>query len=222
VPSLSLMLDPEIEFDEDDPADYALFGIRYMLLPAGMEAPVPAQRALVDGNYSLWVIASNSYVDLVQVTGALSADRADIGSKSLVFMDMLEANQDWAVKWPGVRPPPAPSVPAAQAQLGISSPGTVDSVQASPPEGSFSAEVTMAKPGTLLFSVAYDPGWHAWVDGRATRTEMLAPALIGVNLGPGKHYIVFRYSGFQWYPELLVFGLLSVAGTFLLGRRWRF
>jgi hypothetical protein len=222
VPSLSLMLDPEIEFDEDDPADYAVFGIRYMLLPTGMEAPVPAQRALIDGNYSLWVIASNSYVDLVQVTGTLSADRADIGSKSLVFMNMLEANQDWAVQWAGASPPPAPSVPAVQAQLGVASPGRVDSVQASPPEGSFSTEVTMRKPGTLLLSVAYDPGWHAWVDGRATPTEMLAPALIGVKLAPGRHYIVFRYSGFQWYPELWAFGLLSVAGTFLLGRRWRF
>ncbi len=107
VPSLSLMLDPEIQFDEDDPADYALFGVRYMLLPTGMNAPVPAQRALADGNYSLWVIASNSYVDLVQVTGTLSADRADIGSKSLVFMDLLQANQDWDVIWPGRGPSPA-------------------------------------------------------------------------------------------------------------------
>jgi len=222
VPSLSLMLDPEIEFDEDDPADYALFGVRYMLLPTGMDAPVPAQRALVHGNYSLWVIASNSYVDLVQVTGTLSADRADIGSKSLVFMDLLQANQDWAVKWPGAGPPPEPSVPAAQAQLGVASPGTIDSVQASPPESSFSTEVTMDKPGTLVFSVSYDPGWHAWVDGRPTRTEMLAPALVGVKLAPGRHYIVFRYTGFQWYPELWAFGLLSVAGVFLFGRRRRF
>jgi hypothetical protein len=222
VPSLSLMLDPEIEFDEDDPADYALFGVRYMLLPTGMDAPVPAQRALVHGNYSLWVIASNSYVDLVQVTGTLSADRADIGSKSLVFMDLLQANQDWAVKWPGAGPPPEPSVPAAQAQLGFASPGTIDSVQASPPESSFSTEVTMDKPGTLVFSVSYDPGWHAWVDGRPTRTEMLAPALVGVKLAPGRHYIVFRYTGFQWYPELWAFGLLSVAGVFLFGRRRRF
>ncbi len=72
-----------------------------------------------------------------------------------------------------------------------------------------------------MFSVAYDPGWHAWVDGRSAPTEMLAPALVGVKLAAGKHYIVFRYSGFQWYPELWAFGLLSVGGMFLLGRRWR-
>jgi len=221
VPSQSLMLDPEIEFDENNPADYALFGIRYMLLPTGMNAPVPAQRAIVDGNYSLWVIAPNSYIDLVQVTGTLSADRADIGSASLMFLDMLQVDQDWAVKWPGASPPPTPSVSALQAQLGVASPGTVDSVQASPPEGSFSSEVTMHEPGTLLFSVSYDPGWHAWVDGRPTRTEMLAPALVGVKLAAGRHYIIFRYNGFQWYPVLWAFGLLSLAGTFLLSRRWR-
>jgi len=222
VPSLSLMLDPEIEFDEDNPADYSLFGVRYMLLPTGMAAPVPAQRALVDGNYSLWVIASNTYIDLVQVTGTLSADRADIGSESLMFLQELQDDQDWAVKWPGSSPPPAPAVSALRAAMGVPSPGTVDSVQASPPEGSYSTEVTMDKPGTVVFSVAYDPGWHAWVDGRPTRTEMLAPALVGVNLAPGRHDIVFRYTGFQWYPELWGFGLLSVAGMFLLGRRWRF
>ncbi len=93
VPSLSLMLDPELEFDQDDPADYSLFGVRYMLLPTGMAAPVPAQKALVDGNYSLWVIAPNSYIDLVEVTGTLSADRADIGSESLMFLQELQTTR---------------------------------------------------------------------------------------------------------------------------------
>jgi hypothetical protein len=219
VPSLSLMLDPDLEFDEDDPADYALFGVRYLLLPTGMANPVPAQRVLVDAGYSLWVIASNSYVDLVNVTGTISADRADIGSKSLVFLEILQAAQDWYVKWPGSGPPPQTS-PAAAA-TDVISPGTVNSVQASPPEGSYSTEVTMERPGTLVLSIAYDPGWHVWVDGRATPTEMLAPALIGVNLAAGRQYVVFRYSGFKWYPELWAFGILSVAGTFLLCRRWR-
>jgi hypothetical protein len=221
VPSLSLMLDPEIDFDEDNPADYALFGVRYLLLPTDMATPVPAQRVMTDGTYSLWVIAPNSYVDLVHVTGTISADRADIGSESVVYLQLLQPNQVSSVKWPGERPPPAPSVTALQAQLGVPSPGTVDSVQASPPQGSFSTEVTLTKPGTLVFSAAYDPGWHAWVDGRATPTEMVAPALVGVNLAPGKHHIVFRYSGFQWYPELWAFGLLSLVAMWLLGRAWR-
>jgi hypothetical protein len=219
VPSLSLMLDPEIEFDEDNPADYAIFGVRYLVLPTDMSSPVPAQRVLADGGYSLWTIPSNSYVDLVQVTGTISADRADIGSESLLFLDGLEPDQESSVKWPGASPPAPPSLSPLQAEMGVASPGTVNGVQASPPEGYFSADVTMRKPGTLLFSAAYDPGWHAWVDGRPMPTEMLAPALVGVHLAPGEHHIVLRYSGFQWYPELWAFGLLGVAGMFLIGRR---
>ncbi len=78
----------------------------------------------------------------------------------------------------------------------------------------------MLKPGALLLSVSYDPGWHAWVDGRPVRTEMLAPALVGVQLGPGEHHVVFRYVGFRWYPELWALGLAGLAGAYWVGRRW--
>ena len=78
----------------------------------------------------------------------------------------------------------------------------------------------MFKPGTLLFSASYDPGWHASVDGRPVRTEMLAPALVGIQLGPGPHQVVFRYIGFRWYPELWALGVLALAGVFWVGRRW--
>ena len=80
VPTLSLMLDPETNFDEDNPSDYTIFGVRYLLLPVGMTPPVPAQPVMEHGIYSLWQISSNGYVDLVQLTGTLSADRADIGN----------------------------------------------------------------------------------------------------------------------------------------------
>ena len=65
VPSLSLMLDAEADFDEDNPADYPLFGVRYLVLPAGMPVPVPAQEVMARGNYVLWQVPRS-------VTSALS------------------------------------------------------------------------------------------------------------------------------------------------------
>jgi hypothetical protein len=220
VPTLSLMLDPETNFDEDNPADYALFGIRYVLLPAGAGSPVPAQRVMVNGPYSLWQINSNGYVDPVDVTGDLSANRADVGSRSLDLLYELGPNEDWSVQWPGLPPPPA-AAQGANVERGLAPPGTVDHTRADLSSGSFRATVTMHKAGTLLFSVSYDPGWHAWVDGRPVRTEMLAPALVGVQLGAGQHHVVFRYLGFRWYPELWAVGLLGLAGAFWAGRRWQ-
>jgi hypothetical protein len=38
----SLMTDPEYYFDDRDLSDYRLFGIRYLILPAGQQPPVRA------------------------------------------------------------------------------------------------------------------------------------------------------------------------------------
>ena len=217
VPSLSLMLDAEADFDELNPADYPLFGVRYLVLPAGMPAPVPAQEVMARGNYVLWEVASSGYVSLVEVTGSITADRADIATRFLAYLDELGPNQDWAVRWPGL------PVPASAVALGPSppAPGVVDSVRPDLAAGALSTRVTLRQPGALLLSVAYDPGWHAWVDGRPVQTEMLAPALVGVDLGPGTHNVIFRYQGFGWYPELWALGLLALGGMGMTGYRRR-
>jgi hypothetical protein len=219
VPSLSLMLDAEADFDEDNPADYPIFGIRYLLLPAGLATPVPAREVMVKGNYALWQITSNGYVDLVQLTGTVAEDRADIGSRSLAFLEELAPHEDWAVKWPG-RPAPggAPGVPGAPGPGPL---GVVDSVGADLSKGMLRTEVTLRRPGEVLVSVAYDPGWHAWVDGHPVQTEMLAPALVGVAVPGGRHDVVLRYEGFGWYPELWALGLFALVGTGMIGYRGR-
>jgi len=76
-----------------------------------------------------------------------------------------------------------------------------------------------------MFSVSYDPGWEATVDGRPAPTVMLAPALVGVPVGPGYHRVALVYHGFGWYPELAAAGALGVVGAAaaaaLYGRRRR-
>jgi hypothetical protein len=220
VPTTSLMLGPEAEFDEDNPADYALFGIRYLLLPAGLSPVVPAQEIMSRGAYSLWQYSDVGYAELVQVTGRLTANRSDIGTQSQLLLDTLGAGQDWSVEWPGLPGPSQAKEPSISPSAALPSPGIVENVGTDLDRGELSARVTMTEQGTLLFSVAYDPGWHAWVDGRAVPTEMLAPALLGVHLTPGRHQVVLRYIGFGWYPELWAGGLLSLVVLGAVGRWW--
>ena len=126
-----------------------------------MPAPVPAEHVMTRGNYALWQVPSVGYVSLVQVTGSITADRADIGGRFLAFLDELR-NQDWAVRFPGL---PVPvGVPAAGLAPGPSppAPGVVDEVKPDLAAGALSTKVTLRKPAALLLSVAYDPGWHAW------------------------------------------------------------
>lgn len=221
VPTLSLMLDPLADFDDNDPADFPLFGTRYILVPYGMSAPVPAHRVMVSGTYALWAIGRSGYASTVQVKGVLDADRADIGGLSLGFLASVGPNQDMAVQWPGL--PPPSTAPAGPTQP-VAVPGTVNYVRAHLAQGAMEIGVTMHTPGDLLAAIAYDPGWHAWVDGKPVATVMLAPAVTGVRLGRGRFRVVLRYQGYRWYPELWLAGL---AGLLALGvadralwRRW--
>ena len=88
----SLMTDPEYYFDESDPSDYRLFGIRYLILPAGRQSPVPAQMAMRSGPYSLWMVDGTGYVQAGQIVGEISANRANIGTRSLPVLDSGEAD----------------------------------------------------------------------------------------------------------------------------------
>jgi Bacterial membrane protein YfhO len=190
------------------------------LLPAGLSPAVPAREIMARGAYSLWQYSDAGYAELVQVTGRLTANRFDIGPRSQLLLDTLGAGQDWSVAWPGLPGPRSPKEPSISPGTALPSPGIVASVRPDLGRGEISADVTMTEPGALLFSVAYDPGWHAWVDGQPARTEMLAPALVGVQLTPGRHDVVLRYIGFGWYPELWVAGLLSLAVLWAGGRWW--
>jgi hypothetical protein len=219
-PSLSLMVDPESHFDEDNPADYALFGVRYIFLPTGTGPPVPARRLMADGLYSLWQVGNNGYVELVQLTGSLSADRSDIGSRSAPLLETLGPGEDSSVQWPGVQADPTDAVPGYPAPGPPASLGTVETTRPDLADGTISTEVKMAQAWTLLLSVTYDPGWHVQVNGHAAATVMLAPALIGVDLPQGVYRVAFRYTGYQWYPELWAFGLAGLAAAFALGWRW--
>ncbi|HXW81391.1 MAG TPA: hypothetical protein VEJ84_17950, partial [Acidimicrobiales bacterium] len=137
VPTLSLMLDPETNFDEDNPADYTIFGIRYLLLPVGASPPVPAQLVMQHGIYSLWQISANGYVDLVQLTGTLSADRADIGSHSWELLYTLVPHEDWSVNWPGMPAAAVPEVTETSSPTGLPPLGSVDSSSNNLAYGSF-------------------------------------------------------------------------------------
>lgn len=216
VPSLSLMLDPEAGFDEDNPADYPIFGVRYIVLPNGMSPPVPAQRLLASGVYALWSIPSSGYASTVDVQGTIVADRADIGSQSLGFLAAVGANEDSAMLWPG-GPAPEPQSPAL-APGGTTAPGRVVYTTAHLAQGRMVVGVDMHNTGSLLVSVAYDPGWQAWANGKRVPLEMLAPAVLGIRLSPGHYTVVLRYQSYPWYPELWAIGLIALVGVGRLDR----
>src|SRR5215469_11463595 len=87
----SLMTDPEYYFDDRDPSDYRLFGIRYLILPLGDRPPVPARLAVRSGSYCLWTIDGTGYVQVGQIVGEISANRTNVGTRSIPVLSQSSA-----------------------------------------------------------------------------------------------------------------------------------
>jgi hypothetical protein len=218
----SLMTDPEDYFNERNLSDYRLFGIHYLIIPTGSRPPVPAQLELRAGRYSLWTLpGSGGVVHPGTIVGRLTADRTDIGTRSIPALNarLARAGDYLLVAYgqPGGRgprlPQPSSAVPA----------GTLSAESDELQHGLAAASVRMRRAGVVVLSASFDPGWTATVDGRRSRTEMVAPALIATVVPAGTHRIVFRYRGWPDYPLLFAIGAATLfALAYIARRRSRF
>ena len=217
----SLMTDPEYHFDQSDPGDYAVFGVRYLLLPSGTPPPVPARLVMVRTPYALWEVPSVGYLSVARSVGTVVEDRADVGRASVPFLRsaLPGAGRTLLVDWDGVRSATTTRPPGSGPPVAGGPPGRVVVQQARLAQGAAGATVRMARSGLVVLSASFDPGWQAQVDGRPVATVMVAPALVAVPVGPGTHRVEFRYVGYAGYPLLLVLSALTMIGA-LVGDRW--
>ncbi len=204
----SLMSDPEAYFDDQVPADYALFGVRFVILPAGHKAPRGALFLKKSGPYQLWELPHNGYIQVVDTYGPpLHETKSHMGADSATF---VRSNLAGAHLYPvvefGSRAAAAPTLAPGEAHG--TQPGSVVADTEDLAEGQAAAVVQVRRTSVVLLKVTYDPGWTATVDGRPAPTEMIAPAFVGVRVGPGRHVVVFSYQAFSFYPELFVLALL--------------
>ena len=87
--------------------------------------------------------------------------------------------------------------------------------------GAARAVVKTNRRATVVLSASYDPGWHATVNGRPAPTVMVAPALVGVVVGPGTHTVSFTYDGYGSYALLFVLALVTLVAAAVAPLVWR-
>ncbi|HTW98525.1 MAG TPA: YfhO family protein [Acidimicrobiales bacterium] len=218
--SASLMSNPEQHFDDANPADYAMFGVAYLILPFGTSPPVAAKLVRTAGDFQLWSVASTvagtGYVQVVDTQGTITEDRLDVGVQSASFVSSKLAAEG---RYPTVAYAGSPAAPPTLA-AGATPSGPPGKVLGEPhlelADGFARAVVDANRRAVVLLKVSYDPGWHVEVDGHPAPTEMVAPALLGVTVGPGRHVVTFTYSGYGLYPLFFALSLLTLASMLLL------
>lgn len=84
----------------------------------------------------------------------------------------------------------------------------------------FSCQIKIEKKGLLFFSIPYDEGWQATVNGQPVRIEKVDVGLMAIQADIGEQEVVFTYSpvGLKAGITLSV-GSLLVTITYLLWRR---
>jgi hypothetical protein len=205
----SLMTGPEYFFDDRDPSDYRLFGIRYLILPARGQPPVRARLAMRSGPYWLWTIGGAGYVQAGRIVGEISANRTNVGARSVrLLRSGLAADGAYLGVRYGSGGGGNGPLPTVRSQ---SSAGEASAERADLDDGEASATVRMRRPGVAVLSASYDPGWTATVNGRRRPIRMVAPALVAVDVPAGTDHVVFRFYGYGDYPALLALCGLTLA-----------
>jgi hypothetical protein len=84
-------------------------------------------------------------------------------------------------------------------------------------------DVDLPRPGVLVASESYYPGWRASVDGRPTEILVADYLLRGVELAAGSHRVRFEYrpSSIRVGAAMSGVGMVLLAGLFIASRRAR-
>ena len=226
--SLSMSGDVQALFQEDQLDWYRLFNVRHAVVPAGKPVPPFYRAAGVFGHHAVYQVPTTGYFALVDSPVTLFGD----------VPDWHGATRSWLVgggagagQHPTIMFGPSPMEATARRPLrdvaatGWSWPdpvegerGVVDSEAVD--DGEYVASVQLRRPCFLMLRASYHPGWTCAVDGVSASAVMLAPAFVGVKLGPGSHTVRFAYRA-PWYRKLLfalgAFALVGIAAF----ERWR-
>jgi Gpi18-like mannosyltransferase len=218
----SLPTDNEAYFDEHDPAQYQLYNVRYILMPRGGQPPVPATLLATSGRHQLWQVATTGYLQVVDTSGIIAADRFDMANKMQPFLHSAAFHQGRlaTVAFNGAAAA-TPTLPVGSAPTTSAGTSTVTLIQAQ--DGFFAATVHANRTAAVLLKASYDPRWRVTVDGRDATPYMVVPGFVAVTVGPGQHTVAFQYVSYPHYGLLLSIGGLTLLALALgpwLWRRW--
>lgn len=216
----SLVTDNEAYFNEADPAQYQLYGIRYVLTPSGMTPPVAATFLASSGRHRLWQVANTGYLQVVDTVGTIAADRSDMANQMQPFLQSAEFHQGQLATVAFAGAAAAPST-LSVASAPTTPPGTSTDALIQAQDGFFAGQVVANRTAAVLLKATYDPRWSVTVDGSRATPYMVVPGFVAVTVGPGQHSVVFQYVPYPHYGLLLAIGALTLLALALVPWLWR-
>lgn len=213
--SLSLSSDLIWHFNEQELADHALWGVRYVIAPVGQSLPAALRPILTTSRYVLYEVPAASYGTFAEITARAPArNQAALFAYNRAWQQRGEASRgrflrvDFPAADVGPGPLAAPGCPE----------GTI-------PYESFRAGlirfvVDCPNDSTFVIKTSYHPNWQVTIDGQAVEDFMVSPAFIGVSVPAGRHALTATYVAAPIKQPLAIVGLLWALALLLLRGRF--
>jgi 6-pyruvoyl-tetrahydropterin synthase-like protein len=204
--SLSLNADLFWDFAIDQPEDYQLFDVRYLVAPTGTAVPAFLQPITRTSRYVLYAAPTTGYVTY----GAI-VDRESFRTQG----DLFAVNRPWfngadvaALRFHRFDFPAASDGTTAETTPGcLRAAYTYERVQPS----RMDVVVGCPESSTLVLKVTYHPNWHVTVDGHDADTFMVSPSFVGISLPAGDHFVIAEYRSTPMKTPLFVLAVVALA-----------
>ena len=213
--SSSLSSDMIWDFNYRRAEDYALFDVRYAVVPASIAAPpflTPIKRTT---RYVLYQAPPSAHAEWVSVRQRdATATQGDLVTKDRAWLLAPDRNARGSIRWDY----PAHGVVDANLPPTCSR-GDVRDDALRP--ASLDLTVSCDSSGTLMVKMTYDPGWRVTIDGAPTDTFMVSPAYLAVVVPAGTHHVDAQYTSVPEKGPLLALGIVALVAAVPVSRRLR-
>jgi hypothetical protein len=168
-------------FQVVDPEALGLFGVRWLITPAGLVPPAPSNLIAREGSFDLHELTEPSpRASMVFAWRLLSAERA----LDAVLRTGFDPGTEAVVE----EGPTLGGVPLTQSPTAT---GTATYVEKAPND--VLVNVTASAPGLLVVRNSFDRNWHATVDGEPAPVLIADYAMQAVAVPAGAHVVELRY-----------------------------
>ncbi len=205
--SFSLNSDYIWDFTDNDPGDYELWNVRYVVAPADRPMADFLTPIFKTTRYTLYQAPTTGYAQYVTLIA-----RQFVATQK----DLFTVNRTWergplpaAGQYYRYDYPAANTLPATELTIpGCADGGHFPFERIQP--GQLNLVVECATAATLSLKVTYHPNWVVKVDGVAVPTFMVSPSFIGISMPAGRHTVDATYQATPIKLPLQVLGLLAL------------
>jgi hypothetical protein len=215
--ALSSDIEARFALYDGNPVLYDVFNVRYVILPTEMTPTIPATLIGSRGRHRLYRVETSGYMEVVDTTAPIRADRTNIGRRVDPFLrsDLPRRKLFPTIAYGGERAATPTTRPGAQP---AGPAGTVQRSAAALEDGRAVADVVANRRAVVMLKVSFDPRWRVFVDGVERRPQMIAPSYVAAPVSPGRHHVRFVFQPYPRYPLLLGLGALTLVGLVLVPR----